>query len=170
MPRYDSAAPIGRLFVAMFAAFFVVFVRHVPGKFSSAPVICNGSWEEGLFVIVQLVAAAILIELVTWAMWYVFVRPNVRPARPGIDDPDGYVLSGGQFLGPKPSIVSIVIACILGLFSLLGIGIPDPCTWMEHNKFSTRTFAGGLVLMYAILMASDFAWEQIRNAPGETSG
>jgi hypothetical protein len=169
LPRYDTAAPIGRLFVGVFAAFFVVIFRHVPPKYSSAPVICNGGWEEALFVFVQLVAAAILIELVSWAIWYVFVRPKVRPARPGIDDPDDYVLSGGQFLGPKASIVSIVLACILGPYSLLGIGIPDPCTWMEHNKFSTRTFAGGLVLMYAIMMASDYAWGQIRNASGKTS-
>ncbi len=85
MPRYDSAAPLGRLFVAVFAALFVVLIRHVPGKYSSAPVICNGGWEEGLFVIVQLVAAAILIELVIWAICYVYVRPSVPPARPGID-------------------------------------------------------------------------------------
>lgn len=127
------------------------------------PVTCNGGWQEGVFVFIQLFAAVILIEGFTWVTWYVRVRPNIQPAPAGEDDPD-YVLSGGQFLGPKPSILSIAFAIILGFFSARIVGTPDPCSLMEVNKFSWRTFIGGLLLMYAILMGIDYVWAVSRKS------
>src|SRR5579862_410261 len=113
MPRYDWSSPLSRLGFGMVVALGVIVSFHAGGKHRTIPIICNGGWHAAVSVFVQLSLAVATVEVVSWVIWYFTIRPTVTPAEPGIDDPDDYKLSGGQFLGPTPSYISVAIAMVL---------------------------------------------------------
>jgi len=160
VPRYDWSTPLGRLFSGMVAAVVVVFGSHMGSKHRTMPVICNGGWHAGLSVFLQLSLAAAIIESVTWAIWFVAVRPKVQPARSNIDDPGEYVLSGGQFLGPTPSNLSLALAAVLVIVSLRVVGIPDACPMLDLPKLSLRFFLGGMLMTYGVMLGINYLWKQ----------
>jgi len=161
MPRYDWSNPVSRLGFGMVVAFGVVVSFHAGGKHRTIPIICNGGWHAGISVFLQLFLAVAIVEVVSWAIWYFTIRPTVTPARLGIDDPDGYKLSGGQFLGPTPSPLSVALAILLVFFGVRVLGIPDVCPMMDLTRFSLRLFLGGQVMMYGIMMGAVYFWRQL---------
>jgi hypothetical protein len=156
MPRYDWSMPVFRVFVGTGAAALVVIGSHLQPKYRTELVICNGGWHAGVSVFLQLLLAVPMIEVLTWAIWFFAVRPKDRPLEPAIDDADGYVLSGGEFLGPKPSYASLALAVVLVFLSVRFIGIPDVCPELDLTKFSLRLFLGGLLMMYGLMIGMDY--------------
>ena len=117
----------------MVVALGLIVSFHAGGKHRAIPIICNGGWHAGISVFVQLSLAVALVEIVSWTNWYFTIRPTVTPAQPGIDDPDDYKLSGGQFLGPAPSYMSVALAVLLIYVGVRVVGIPDVCPSVRHH-------------------------------------
>lgn len=170
MPRYNWRYPLGRLICASFAAFCWAFVMNggpnpdVP--LSTAPIICNGDLREHVLVFVQLVSAALFIEVLSCVVWFVHQRRGASSAELGMDDLTPRKLSGGELLGLEGSIYSLVFAIALIVISARIIGIPDPCPTMNLNPFTWRHFMGGLLTMYGILGGMNYLFEKIDRSPG----
>jgi hypothetical protein len=169
MPRYNWRYPLGRLVCASFAAFCWAFLRtaspDVP--LGREPIICNGDLREHVFVFGQLVGAAIFIEALSWAVWFLSERRKVHPKQSGMDDSKKYKLSGGELLGLEGSLYSLMFAIALVVFSGRVIGIPDPCPPMNLNPFSWRHLMGGLVAMYGIMGGINYLLEKMDKSPGK---
>jgi hypothetical protein len=164
MPRYDWSSPVSRMGFGMIAALLVVVSFHASPKHSTTLVICNGGWHAGIFVFLQLFCGVAIVEVLGWVNWYFTIRPTVTPAQFGIDDPDDYKLSGGRFLGPKPSYLSVAIAILLVFFAVRVMGIPDVCPLLDLTTFSLRFFLGGLMLMYGIMVGAVYFWRQLNGS------
>ncbi|HEY4839078.1 MAG TPA: hypothetical protein VIH72_10740 [Candidatus Acidoferrales bacterium] len=164
MPRYDWSSPVSRLGFGMVVALGVVVSFHAGGKHRTTPIICNGGWHAGTSVFFQLFLAVAIVEVVGWAIWYLTIRQTVTPARPGIDDPDDYKLSGGKFLGPTPSYMSVALGILLIYFGLRVVGIPDVCPSLDVTRFSLRYFLGGLMMMYGIMMGTVYFWRELNGS------
>lgn len=158
MPCYDWTTPVIRSAFGIFGAFLALLVTHLGVTFHPGPV-CSGDWHEGPFAFFQYAAAIVVIEAITWAAWYVVVRPKVPRARPGIDDPD-YVVSRGPFLGSGLTSWRALLLILLLLASGVLVGIPDPCQPMDFDGFSIRSFVGGLLLMYGFLVAINYKFDK----------
>jgi hypothetical protein len=161
MPRYNWSSPLSRLGFGVVVALVVVLTSHAGSGHRTIPVICNGGWHAGTSVFLQLFLAVAMVEVVGWAIWYFTIRPTITPAQPGIDDPDDYKLSGGQFLGPTPSPLGVALAILLFFFGVRVLGIPDACPMLDLAKFSLRHFLGGQVMMYGIMMGAVYFWRQL---------
>jgi hypothetical protein len=169
MPRYNWRYPLGRLIGASFFVFCWLFARsggpEVP--LGRPPVICNGDVQEYLLVFVQLVGAALFIEILSWAFWLVDQRRRVHSAQQGTDDLNEHKLSGGELLGLGGSIYSLVFAIALVVLSGRVIGVPDPCPPMSLNPFTWRHFMGGMLMMYGILGGINYLLEKIDGSRGK---
>jgi hypothetical protein len=126
-----------------------------------APVICNGHAREYLLAFAQLAGAAIFIEILSWAEWFVTERRQTPTSQTGTDDLNKYELSGGELLGLEGSIYSLVFAIALIVFSARVLGIPDPCPPMNLNPFSLRHLMGGLLAVYGVLGAVNYLLEKV---------
>jgi hypothetical protein len=164
MPRYNWASPVSRMGFGMVAALLAVMSFHATPRHSATLVICNGGWHAGISAFLQLFLGVAIVEVVSWAIWYFTIRPTVTPAQTGIDDPDDYILSGGQFLGPKPSYMSVALAIVLIFFGVRVVGIPNVCPLLDLTKFSSRFFLGGLTMMYGIMVGAVYFWRQLNGS------
>lgn len=126
-----------------------------------APVICNGDAREYLIIFALLTGAALFIEILSWAVWFVTDSRQVSTSQPGMDSLNKYKLSGGELLGLDDSIYSLVFAIVLVVFGAKVLGIPDPCVTSNLNPFSWRHLMGGLLVMYGILGGINYLLEKI---------
>lgn len=161
MPRYDWSSPFSRLGLGMVVAFCVILTSHVASRHRSIPIICNGGLHAGISVFLQLSFAVAIVEVTGWGIWCFTIKPTVTPAQPGIDDPGEYKLSGGKFLGPKPSQLTVALAVLLVYFGLRVVGIPDVCPLLDRTSFSLRLFLGGMMMMYGIMMGAVYFWREL---------
>jgi hypothetical protein len=163
MPRYNWRYPLGRLTSASFVVFCWTFSGHggVDAPLGVEHVICNGDLRDSLLVFSQLIGAAVLIEVLSWAVWFVHERPRVNSAHSGIDILNKPKLSGGELLGLEGSIYSLAFAIALVVFSARVIGISNPCSPMNLNPFSLRHLMSALLAMYGILGAINYLLEKV---------
>jgi hypothetical protein len=113
------------------------------------------------FCILTTVLRSSIVEVTGWGIWCFTIKPTVTPAQPGIDDPGEYKLSGGKFLGPKPSQLTVALAVLLVYFGLRVVGIPDVCPLLDRTSFSLRLFLGGMMMMYGIMMGAVYFWREL---------
>jgi hypothetical protein len=168
MPRYSWVMPTGRLIFGALIAFSVVWIPHDPERFDSV-IGCDGTSHEGFLVFSQLVVAALIIEGLNWVVWYFTVGRKATPAQLNFTDTEYYTQTRGQFLGPNESLANVVFTFALSLIMARFVGIPDPCTPSELSKPLPRTFVGGLLMMYGILLMMNYLWERYSNRHVKTS-
>jgi hypothetical protein len=163
MRSYNWRFPLVRLICASFVAFCLDFLRttspDVP--LGQAPIICNGDLREHVLVFAQLVGAAISVEILSLAVWFLNEKRRVRSAQSGMRDLKKYNLSGGELLGLESSLYSLAFAIGLIVFSGRVIGIPNPCPPMNLNPFSWRHLMGALVAMYGVMGAINYLMERV---------
>jgi hypothetical protein len=166
MARFNWRYPLGRLISAGFLTLCWLFVGSggpdVP--LGVAPVICNGDAREYLLVFAQLVGAALFIEILSWAVWYVRDSREVSASQSGMPELNKYKLSGGELLGLEGSTFSLVFAIALIVIGAKVLGVPDLCVPSNLNPFSWRHLTGGLVVMYGILGATNYLLEKVDRA------
>jgi hypothetical protein len=154
MRSYNWFIPITRLLFSAPIALVVVVISHTGmRRYSSLLYHCNGGWHAAISVFLQLCLASAIIEFFMWISWLMFTRLKLHSGGHGSKETKRSRLESQKLFGPDSAQWRLGVAAILIVIGARIVGLPDACPDLDITKFSLRLFVGGLIFMYAVMMA-----------------